>query len=195
MVILEGSVLITERASGRQHQIEAGTILSHPKGVDLRWQIRSPFLKKMWVLWDSPQTATKEDHLYVANISDNPPNWTPFEWVEPDAGPQVCGETYIIRGTGSTGSYRCGLWRTGVGVPGCAPDGSATVRYTAPLGDEMILLLEGQAHLVNEETGEEHDLKAGDIVGLPSGLPVTWTSKAPYVKKFFVITNEALPAS
>ena len=48
---------------------------------------------------------------------------------------------------------------------------------------------------MNEETGEEYDLKAGDVIGLPSGVPVTWTSKPPFLKKFFVITNEALPAS
>ena len=73
-------------------------------------------------------------------------------------------------------------------------DGSSTVPYTAPLGDETMLLLEGCAHLVNEETGEEYDFSAGDMMLLPSGLPVRWTSEAPFVKKFWVITNEALPA-
>ena len=194
MVILEGSVQITETATGRKHQIEAGSILSHPKGVDLYWEISRPFLKKFWILWDSPNAATTEDHLYVANVSDNPSHWKPFEWVEPDYGAQTCGEAHIIRGTGSTGTYMCGLWRTGVGIPGCAPDGTAAFRYSAPLGDETILLLEGQAEVVNEETGEKHDLKAGDVIALPSGLPVRWTSKSPFLKKFWVITKETVPA-
>jgi uncharacterized cupin superfamily protein len=58
-----------------------------------------------------------------------------------------------------------------------------------------MLLLEGRAHLVNEETGEEYDFRAGDVVCLPSGLPVRRTSQAPFVKKFWVITNETRPAA
>jgi uncharacterized cupin superfamily protein len=193
MVILEGSARVTETASGRKHEIGAGTILSHPKGVDLYWEISRPFLKKLWIMWDSPNPATPQGHLYVANINDNPSTWTPYQWVEPEHGPQVCGELHTIRGTGSTGTYMCGLWRTGAGMPGCARDGTAAVPYSAPLGDETMLLLEGQAVVVNEETGEQHHLKAGDVITLPSGLPVRWTSKSPFVKKFWVITKETVP--
>lgn len=194
MVILEGSATITETATGRQHEIGAGTILSHPKYVDLHWEIREPFLKKFWVMWDSPQPATPLDHLVVSNISQDPGEWTPFEWDEPEYGRQVAGELSMIRDTGSTGTYMCGLWRTGVGIAGCDPDGTATIRYTAPLGDETILLLEGQVRVTNEVTGEEFDFAAGDVIGLVSGVPITWTSKTPYVKKFWVITNEKLPS-
>ena len=193
MLLLEGTVTITETASGRKHEVGAGTILGHPKGVDLLWEIKAPFLKKFWVMWDSPHVATPDNELHVSNISENE-GWRPFEWVEPEHGSQVCGELMTVRDTGSTGTLMLGMWRTGVGLPGCNKDGSATVRYTAPLGDETIFILEGQAHVVNEETGDQYDLKAGDVICLPSGLPVTWTSKAPYLKKFFVITNEALPA-
>ena len=192
MVILEGTATVTETATGQQHRIGAGTILSHPKGVDLYWEIDRPFLKKFWVMWDSPTPAVREDHLYVANINDNPSVWIPYEWDEPDCGPQLCGELHTIRGTGSTGTYLCGLWRTGPGMPGCAADGSATVPYTTPLGDETMLLLEGEAEVRNDETGETHDVRAGDIVALPSGLPMTWRSKSPFVKKFWVITKDAL---
>ena len=194
MVILEGSVEITETATGIKHQVEAGSIVGHPKGVDLQWNIRAPFLKKFWVMWDSPQVATRGNRLHVANISDNPHSWQPFKWVEPQHGPQMCGELFTVRDTGSTGTLMLGLWRTGIGIAGCQSDGSATIRYTAPLGDETILLLEGQAHVVNEETGQAYDLKAGDVIGLPSGLPITWTSKPPFLKKFFVITNAAVPS-
>lgn len=191
MVILEGSALITETASGRKHHIGAGTILSHPKHLDLHWDIEGPFLKKFWVIWDSPQPATAEDHLYVANISDEPAQWAAFEWREPGRGAQVCGEIHTIRRTGSTGSNSCGLWRTGVGIVGCAADGSAIARYSAPLGDETSLILEGRAQVVNEESGEAFDVQAGDVVCFPSGVPVTWTSKSRYLKKFWVITQEA----
>ncbi|GAA4555472.1 cupin domain-containing protein [Pseudonocardia xishanensis] len=195
MVILEGTADITETATGKKHRIGAGSILSHPKHVDLHWEIHSPFLKKFWVMWDSPNPATKTDHLITATISDDPGTWTPFEWDEPEHGHQTFGELFTIRDTGSTGTYKCGLWRTGVGVAGCNPDGTGTTRYTAPLGDETILLLEGQVHVKNEDTGEEFDFSAGDVIGFSSGTPITWTSKTPYVKKFWVITNEDTPTA
>jgi len=193
VVILEGSVLVTVKATGKQYRLEAGSIMSHPKGLEITWDIAAPFLKKFWVMWDSPTPATRSDDVFVGNISDNPEIWTPYQWDEPAHGPQVCGELFMLRSTGSTGSLMCGLWRTGAGIAGCAADGSATSPYTAPLGDETMLLLEGQVHLVNEETGETHDFKAGDVIALPSGLPVTWTSKGPFVKKFWVITKDELP--
>jgi uncharacterized cupin superfamily protein len=194
MVILEGSALVTETATGKTHEIAAGTILSHPKHVDLHWEIRRPFLKKFWIMWDSPNPATAEDHLVVANISDNPSAWKPFEWEDPGHGRQTCGETHTIRRTGSTGTYMCGMWRSGVGIAGCAQDGTATFNYSAPLGDETALLLEGQAQVVNDETGEVHHLQAGDVIGLPCGVPVTWTTTTPFMKKFWVITREMAPA-
>jgi uncharacterized cupin superfamily protein len=190
IVILEGSVTVTIAATGKKYRLEAGSMISHPKGVVLSWDIDPPFLKKFWVIWDSPNPATRETDVFVGNISDNPDAWEAYKWVEPDHGPQTCGELFALRSTGSTGSLKCGLWRTGVGIAGCEPDGSSTIPYTAPLGDETMLLLEGQVHMVNEETGEEYHLKAGDIIALPSGLKVTWTSKAPFVKKFWIITNE-----
>lgn len=195
MVILEGTVQITETASGRKHRVGAGSILSHPKHVDLHWDIEGPFLKKFWLICAGPQPATAEDHLYIANISDEPAVWAPFEWQEPGRGAQVCGEIHTIRRSGSTGTYMCGLWRTGVGIVGCAADGSATARYSAPLGDETRLILEGRARVVNEESGEAFDVQAGDVVCFPSGVPVTWTSKSRYLKKFWVITREAAPSA
>ncbi|MDN3459879.1 cupin domain-containing protein [Rhodococcus sp. APC 3903] len=194
VVILEGVVEVTVTSTGKKYELEAGSIMSHPKGLDITWDIKSPFLKKFWVLWDSPQEATKDGDVYVGNISDNPEEWAPYEWVEPEHGPQVCGELFALRGTGATGTLMCGLWRTGVGIAGCEADGSSIVPYTAPLGDETMLILEGRAHLVDHASGDEYDFKAGDIIALPSGLETTWTSRAPYVKKFWVITNENVPS-
>ncbi|KKY27566.1 hypothetical protein UCRPC4_g01008 [Phaeomoniella chlamydospora] len=192
VVLLEGVVDVTVTSTGKKYHLEAGSMLSHPKNLDLVWEIKSPFLKKFWIIWDSPKATTKGDDLYVGNISDNPDQWTPYSWEEPNDGPQVCGELFTLRDTGSTGTLMCGIWRTGVGIAGCATDGSSTVPYSAPLGDETMLLLEGQARLV-EESGKEHNFKAGDIIALPSGVKSTWTSKAPFVKKFWIITNANIP--
>jgi uncharacterized cupin superfamily protein len=143
---------------------------------------------------ETDMTMVQNRQIYVGNRNLNPADgWTPFEWVEPVHGPQVKGEVLMIRPEGTSGTLMAGLWRTGVGIVGCAADGSSTVPYTAPLGDETMLLLEGRAHLLNEETGEEYDFPAGEVICLPSGPPVRWTSEAPFVKKFWVITNEALP--
>lgn len=88
----------------------------------------------------------------------------------------------------------CGFWRTGAGMPGCKEDGSATFPYSSPLGNETILLLEGRVTIVENESGKTHHFKAGDVIALPSGLKVTWTSEAPFVKKFWTITT-ASPAN
>lgn len=189
MVILEGTATVTIAATGEQYRLEAGTIISHPKDVALTWDIDGPFLKKFWILWDSPLTGVKEDKVYVGHISDSPENWQPFEWEEPGHGPMVCGELFTLRATGSTGMLTCGLWRAGVGIPGCAPDGSTAIPYTSPLGDEIELLLEGHYRVVNEDTGETHDLKGGDILAMPRGTRLSWSSTSPFAKKFWLIAN------
>lgn len=189
MVLLEGTARITETATGKVHHVGAGSIISNPKGVDLHWQIDRPFLKKFWVMWNSPHPVRQFEHLFVASIHDNPAQWTPFEWQEPGLGTQCVGQLHLVRDQGSTGRYLCGVWRTGPGMPGCATDGSVTARYSAPMGDETSLLLEGEVEVVREDTGERHLFRAGDILCLPRGVPVRWTSRAPYVKKFFVITH------
>ena len=50
-----------------------------------------------------------------------------------------------------------------------------------------MLLLEGQAQLVNDETGDIYHLEGGGVIG----LPVTWTSRGPYLKLFRVTTRAA----
>lgn len=85
----------------------------------------------------------------------------------------MCGELYYVRPEGATGTLMAGVSRSGVGIDGCEADGSATVPYTGVLGDETILLLEGEVHVRNDETGEEYDFKAGDLIGLSQGLRQT----------------------
>lgn len=197
VIVLEGTATVTVQATGRQYRLEAGSIMSHPKDVVLTWEIAGPFFKKFWVLWDCPKAAVKESDVYVGHITDNPKTavprdvktWQPFTWAEPGHGTLTRGELFMLRSTGSTGSLMCGLWRGGVGIAGCEKDGSSIIPYTSPLGDEIELLLEGQFHITNHDTGEELHLKGGDILAIPRGANLLWRSKAPFAKKFWLITN------
>lgn len=191
MVLLEGSAEVTETASGKKHQFKAGDILCHPKHVDLKWHVNGPFLKKFWTIWDvASLEGTKSESLFVGNLNDNPTDWAPLTWDEPGRGQQTAGEFTLVRSTGSTGALQVGLWRGGRGMPGAdAADGSTTFEYSAPLGDETILVVEGGVRIVEQESGKTHHFKGGDIFALPSGLKVTWASEGPFAKVFFVITN------
>ncbi|MGH8522674.1 MAG: cupin domain-containing protein [Gammaproteobacteria bacterium] len=197
VIILEGSATVTVQATGKQYRLEAGSIMSHPKNVAVTWDIAPPFLKKFWVMWDCPTPGVIENDLYVGHITDNPKKavpgdvttWQPFTWVEPEHGILTRGELFMLRSTGSTGSLKCGLWRGGVGIEGCEKDGSSIIPYTSPLGDEVELLLEGQYHITNKDTGEQLHLKGGDILAIPSGANLLWCSKSPFAKKFWLITN------
>ncbi|KAF4985669.1 hypothetical protein FDECE_16400 [Fusarium decemcellulare] len=194
MLLLEGSAEVTVVSTGKKYHFEAGSILSHPKYLDLSWHVNGPFLKKFWTIWDAPPLeGTRSDDLFVGHINDNPPNWTPFSWDEPGQGPQQAGEFTLVRNTGSTGALRVGLWRTGPGIAGSKPDGTTVFEYSAPLGDETIMLLEGRVTIVEHESGKRHRFKGGDVIALPSGLKITWTSEATFVKTFYVITNGQLP--
>jgi uncharacterized cupin superfamily protein len=190
MLILEGAVDITVTSTGKKYHLTPGSILSQPRGLDIKWHSHGPVTKKFWVIWDAKPTATLPDDLFVGHVNDNAlKNWTPFGWEEPKVGPQEVGEFYLVRRTGDTDTLKVGVWRTGRTMPGCNPDGSATFPYSAPLGDETIMIIEGRVTVVEQESGKTHHFQAGDVVALPSGLKITWTSEAPYVKAFFVLTN------
>lgn len=196
VIVLEGTATVTIQSTGKQYQLEAGSILSHPKNVALTWDIASPFFKEFWVLWDCPNKAVEEHDVYVGHITDDPETisgdvktWQPFTWAEPAHGTLTRGELFMLRSTGSTGSLKCGLWRGGVGIGGGEEDGSSIIPYTSPLGDEIELVLEGQYHIIDNDTGEELHLKGGDILAIPSGANLLWCSKAPFAKKFWLITN------
>ncbi|EWG55500.1 hypothetical protein FVEG_13492 [Fusarium verticillioides 7600] len=189
MVLLEGSADVLATASGKKYHFKAGDILAHPKHLDLKWHVHGPFLKKFWVIWDAPVEGTKSDELFVGNINDNPDDWAPYTWDEPGKGSQTAGELRLVRKTGSTGLLNVGVWRSGRGLPGATADGTTTFEYSSPLGDETIMVLEGEIKIEEHESGKVHSFKGGDIFALPSGLKVTWTSVGPFTKKYFVITN------
>jgi uncharacterized cupin superfamily protein len=194
-VVLEGSAVITVKETGKQYEVGPGSIIYEPKDLEQSWEIKGPYFKKFWVIWDGADaTGAKGDDLIVANVNDNPEVWTPYDFTEPLEGALTKGELVILRPEGSTGTLLSGVWRSGKGIAGGDSDGTLVTPYTGTLGDETILLLEGEVHLRNDETGEEWDFRAGDLIALPSGVHVTWTSKGPFVKKFWVITKNSLPA-
>ncbi|WP_224401707.1 cupin domain-containing protein [Pseudonocardia sp. ICBG1034] len=195
-VVLEGSATVTVNATGEKHELVPGSVLSHPKGVELTWEVRAPYFKKYWVIWDgtdvNPAAPTE---VTVVNHNDNPQEWAEYHFIEPAEGPQVAGELFFIREGGSTGTHLSGVWRSGKGIAGSDtdPDGTLRTPYTGVLGDETILLLEGEVEVRETESGRVTNYRAGDLIGLNSGQHITWTSKGPFTKKLWVITKDRLP--
>lgn len=94
--------------------------------------------------------------------------WIPFDWEDPLHGPQSKGEVVTIRTGGATGgTLASGLWRTGPGIAGCNDDGTCDIVYSAPLGDETMVLLEGSAEVLATNSGKKYHFKAGDILAHP----------------------------
>jgi uncharacterized cupin superfamily protein len=171
LIVLEGEATVTVVKTGVKHLLTPGTIMCHPKNLELLWDIKSPYFKKYWLIWDSPTEATPSEELVFANVNDNPENgWEPYSWTEPGEGDWTDGEVYFIKRTGSK-----------------------TIPYTSVYGDETEFLLEGTVHIRNDETGEEWDCQRGDVIGFHHGLHVTWSQNGPFIKKFWVITNADLP--
>jgi hypothetical protein len=155
--------------------------------------------------------STPEDSLYVRHIDDDEPDaWEKYEWVDENGQYWQCGENLVMRSTGSTGSLKFGLWRSGPptrdGVPvefDAPADHPAcfgnrcvghTISASRGIGDESMFLLDGAAHIVNHDSGEEFDVAAGDIIAQWMGPNITWTSQVPYMRKVFIMTNAVLPA-
>lgn len=196
-VVLEGSAVITVNSTGKQYHVTPGTIISHPKNLELTWDIKAPYFKKYWVIWNGSQDVTNPPQdLQINNVSDNPAEWQDYCFTEPKEGALVAGELHFIRSSGSTGTMLSGIWRSGKGINGSDVDekGTLITPYTGVLGDETILLLEGEVEIVETESGAKHEFKAGDMIGLSSGMHITWKSKGPFCKKLWVITRDQLPA-
>ncbi|GAA0990983.1 cupin domain-containing protein [Subtercola frigoramans] len=211
LVVLDGEARVTVTGTGETHVLRPGSIVSHPKGLGLTWEITSAAFRKFWVIWDSPDAAAADDHLYVRHVDDDDPaSWEPYEWDDADGRHWRCGENLVMRSTGSTGSLKCGLWRSGPDTgdgtelaavtpeAGSVCEGSRcaghTISASRGIGDESMLLLNGRAHIVNHDSGEEFDVEPGDIIAQYMGPNITWTSKSRYMKKFFIMTNATVPA-
>ena len=202
MIVLDGEATVTVTRTGQTHTLTAGTIMIHPKNLEVTYDIAGPYFKKYVVIWDSPTPAPNPPQdLTFGNINDNPDQWDAYHWDEPE-GPQVQGELYFITKQGSTGMLWAGIWRAGPNMPGCTPEGTATggsgapageCPYTSIYGDETEYLLEGRVRIVDRDAGEEYHCQAGDVIGFAEGRRMMWSPKAPYMKKFWVITNPELP--
>ena len=194
--VIDGTAVLTVLSTGKRYEVGPGSIISSPKGLEVRWDIKAPSFKKWWCIWNgSKPTANPPKDLLVTHVSDNPDEWHEYHFTEPAEGPLVAGELHFIRTGGSTGTMLSGIWRSGKGIAGTHVDdkGALITPYTGVLGDETILLLEGEVEVVETETGKKHTFKAGDMIGLSSGMHITWTSKGPFSKKLWVITRDVLP--
>ncbi|KAL1865233.1 hypothetical protein Plec18167_009501 [Paecilomyces lecythidis] len=195
--VIDGTATLTVPSTGKQYTIGPGSIVSSPKGLEVHWAIQRPYFKKYWVIWNGKDaTANPPTDLLISNVNDNPSKWEEYHFTEPKEGPQVAGELYFIRTGGSTGTMLSGVWRSGKGIAGTNVDeeGTLVTPYTGVLGDETILLLEGEVEVVETESGKKHFFRAGDAIGLSSGMHITWTSKGPFTKKLWVITRDVVSA-
>lgn len=193
--VIEGSATLTVNSTGKKYHVAPGSIISSPKGLEVTWEVNGPFFKKYWCIFNGTQaTKNPPTDLLVTNMNDNPPDWQAYDFVEPKEGPQTAGELFFIREGGSTGTMLSGIWRSGKGIPGTNVDakGALMTPYTGVLGDETILLLEGEVDVVETLTGKKHSFRAGDVIGLSSGMHITWTSRGPFSKKLWVITKDQL---
>jgi uncharacterized cupin superfamily protein len=194
--VLEGCATLTVKSTGQKFRVSPGSVISSPKNLEVLWEIEGPYFKKYWCIFDGTDaTPNPPRDLLVTNVNDNPPEWQAYHFTEPKEGDLVAGELYFIRPGGSTGTMLSGVWRSGKNIPGSDvdADGKMVTPYTGVLGDETILLLEGEVDVVETLTGRKHSFRAGDVIGLSSGMHITWTSKGPFSKKLWVITRDVLP--
>lgn len=194
--VIDGSATLTVISTGKSYRVGPGSIISSPKGLEVQWEIEAPAFKKYWCIWNGTEaTANPPRDLKISHVSDNPADWQDYHFTEPKEGPLVAGELYFISTEGSTGTFLSGIWRSGKGIAGSFVDenGALVTPYTGTLGDETILLLEGEVDVVETDSGRKRSFKAGDVIGLSSGQHITWTSKGPFSKKLWVITRDTLP--
>lgn len=194
--VIEGTATLTVTSTGQKFHVGPGSVISSPKNLEVTWDIDGPYFKKYWCIFNGTQsTPAPPRDLLVTNLNDNPPDWQAYHFVEPKEGPQVAGELFFLREGGSTGTMLSGIWRSGKGIAGTNVDarGTLVTPYTGVLGDETILLLEGEVDVVETLSGKKHSFRAGDVIGLSSGMHITWTSRGPFSKKLWVITRDVLP--
>ena len=196
-VVIDGSATLTVKSTGKKYVVAPGSVISSPKNLEVTWEINGPSFKKYWCIFNgSHPVANPPQDLKISNINDNPAEWQEYHFVEPKEGALVAGELFFIREGGSTSTMLSGIWRSGKGIAGSDVDakGKMVTPYTGVLGDETILLLEGEVDVIETLTGKKHSFRAGDVIGLSSGMHVTWISKGPFSKKLWVITKDQLPS-
>jgi uncharacterized cupin superfamily protein len=205
LIVLEGRGTVTVASAGESYDLRPGSILSQPRDLETSWHLDGGQFRALWVRWENDQTDAAA--FAISHVDEEPAGWQLYEWNDPTDGTYWnCGENNVLRSTGSDATLMCGVWRSGTRPDGDADaDRSDAVQDLSacrgPLcaghitsasrgnGDETMIILEGRAILVNEDTGEELDVEAGDILAQYSGMNFRWTSRTPYVKKFWIMTQ------
>lgn len=114
--------------------------------------------------------------------TDSDEGWVPFDYLEPETGPQTYGEVLLFRAGGSgDGTLLVGLWR--VTEPSTSP------MYSSQIGDETFLVLDGEMTVEVLDTGEKLEFGPGDVGSWSKGTRTVWTIRSPF-KKFFVVAHE-----
>ena len=184
-VVIDGTARLTTTTDGHTQEIGPGSIVSTPKNLQVEWEIDAPYFKTFWIAWlgTSPSPNPPKD-LKINHVNDNPKQWTPYSRSDAKGGTLTSGELYMIRDSGSTGSMISGIWRAGRGIPSTnvEPDGRMVNPYIGATGDETMLILEGEVEIIETESRKKHLVRAGDSLGLSSGMHVTWVSRAPFTR-------------
>ena len=132
-------------------------------------------------------TSSEQLMTFYRGALDVNEGWGPFDYVEPETGPQTYGEIILFRAGGSgQGTLLVGLWR--VTEPSTSP------MYTSQLGDETFLVLEGEVSIDVLDTGEKLEFGPGQVGSWSKGTRTVWTIKSPFKKLFVVAHEQPMPA-
>lgn len=109
-------------------------------------------------------------------------DFVPFEHPKAggEPGTDSFGEIAVVRETSSGGGlFVTAFWRT---EPAESP------LYDAPLGDESGYVIRGSATVHLVETGQEVELRAGDLYSFSKGTLMRWSVHEPF-EKFVVVVD------
>ncbi|CAI7624998.1 unnamed protein product [Penicillium bialowiezense] len=182
--VIEGFATVTVSHSGRQFQLRPGSIIITPKESEVHWKIQGPYFKTFLLIWNGSKPAeTPLSEVQVHHANDLTTDFQDYHYCEPAHGPLVAGELRYLQQSGSRGIMLSGIWRGGKGIAGSHvdSDGTLSVPYTAVLGDETILLLEGEVNIYDKENDVLYKFYAGDVIGLTTG---------PFARKLWAITRD-----
>lgn len=113
--------------------------------------------------------------------------FVPFDGPEAGGtgGIATFGEIAVQRDTAYDGTrHVAAFWRA---EPATSP------LYDVPLGDESGYVIRGSATIELIDTGEEVELKAGDLYSFKKGTLTRWTIHESF-EKFVVVTDPAVKA-
>lgn len=128
--------------------------------------------------------STVESNLSHIISSSSAAEFVPFDYPEAGGtgGTSRFGEIAILRNTAYDGSLHvAAFWRV---EPAVSP------LYDVPLGDESGYVIRGSATIELIDTGDELQLRAGDLYSFTKGTLSRWTIHESF-EKFVVVTDGA----